>query len=81
MALIHVVEDDLALAAFLQEALEEEGYTVVVAHNGAIALEQLATARPDLLLCDLMMPTMDGLTFCQHVQAITHARDDPHRPV
>lgn len=70
MALIHVVEDDLALAAFLQEALEDEGYRVLVARNGATALEQLATTRPDLLLCDLMMPVMDGVTFCHHVQSI-----------
>lgn len=70
MALIHVVEDDLALAAFLQEALEEEGYRVLVARNGVTALEQLTTAHPDLILCDLMMPLMDGQTFCQHVQAI-----------
>lgn len=69
MALILVVEDDRTLGDFLQEVLEEEGYTVERALHGAAALAVLTRVRPQLILCDRRMPVMDGLTFCRHVQA------------
>lgn len=60
-----VVDDDADICEILQLVLEEEGYTVVAAHNGAEALELLkgATVAPTLIILDLMMPVMDGWRF------------------
>jgi CheY-like chemotaxis protein len=47
----------------LRRALEETGWDVSEAENGAIGLERVAERQPDLILLDLMMPVMDGLDF------------------
>ncbi len=56
-----VVEDDESIRETLAEVLEEEGYGVTRAANGAEALQRLhGPSRADLILLDLMMPVMDG---------------------
>jgi CheY-like chemotaxis protein len=60
---ILVVEDDDAIRSLVAEVLEDDGYAVREATNGAEALEVLREARPDLIVLDLMMPVMDGWTF------------------
>lgn len=61
---ILVVEDDGAIRQTVAELLEEEGYEVACAVNGADALAQLErSAVPALILLDLTMPVMDGWTF------------------
>jgi CheY-like chemotaxis protein len=60
---ILVVDDDAALRALLRRSLEREGYTVVEAENGRVALRRLAESRPGLILLDLMMPEMNGFEF------------------
>jgi len=58
-----VVEDHNILQELLHIALEDEGYEVLLAHDGLEALEQMRTVRPDLILLDLSMPPMDGYQF------------------
>jgi signal transduction histidine kinase/CheY-like chemotaxis protein/HAMP domain-containing protein len=58
-----VVEDESAAREMLRRAIEKEGWAVVEAENGQMALERLAEARPGLILLDLMMPEMDGFQF------------------
>jgi GAF domain-containing protein/CheY-like chemotaxis protein len=58
-----VVDDDAALRQLLRRMLEPEGYTVVEAENGRVALERLRTTSPSVILLDLMMPEMDGFEF------------------
>ena len=60
-----VVEDDYAIRETLRELLEEEGYRVTQAANGAEALARLrdTDGPPSLILLDLMMPVMDGWEF------------------
>lgn len=58
-----VVDDDDSIRMTVAEALGFEGYEVITATNGAEALEQVRTARPDAVVLDLMMPTMDGWQF------------------
>jgi DNA-binding response OmpR family regulator len=65
---ILVVEDDKAIAAFLQTALEREGFATTVAGNGRTALDHITHSPPDLILLDLMLPGMDGLQLCQAVR-------------
>jgi CheY-like chemotaxis protein len=58
-----VVDDDAAIRQLLRRILEEEGYSVVEAHNGRAALERMSERVPGAILLDLMMPEMDGFEF------------------
>jgi len=58
-----VVDDDLTLRQLLRRMLEPEGYVVVEAENGRVALERLRQVLPSVILLDLMMPEMDGFEF------------------
>jgi signal transduction histidine kinase/CheY-like chemotaxis protein len=58
-----LVEDDAATRDCLHHALEQAGWQIMEAHNGRVALEQVAAARPGLVLLDLLMPEMDGFDF------------------
>jgi GAF domain-containing protein/DNA-binding response OmpR family regulator/anti-sigma regulatory factor (Ser/Thr protein kinase) len=58
-----VVDDDAGLRQLLRRMLEPEGYTVVEAENGRVALERLRDVAPSVVLLDLMMPEMDGFAF------------------
>ncbi|MGH2522928.1 MAG: response regulator [Anaerolineales bacterium] len=63
---ILIVEDDPAIAAFVQTALEREGFATDVAENGNKALQRAGAAPPDLVLLDVMLPGgVDGLQVCQ----------------
>ena len=68
-ARVLVAEDDRAVRESLIRALQLEGYTVVAAHNGAETLETLKQAEPDVLLLDVSMPVVDGLTVCRVLRA------------
>ena len=61
-----VVEDDGDIRDTLVEVLTDAGYTVAAAENGKVALEALRSGAPlpALVFLDLMMPVMDGITFC-----------------
>jgi GAF domain-containing protein/CheY-like chemotaxis protein len=58
-----VVDDDAVLRQLLRRMLEPEGYAVVEAENGRVALERLREVSPSVILLDLMMPEMDGFEF------------------
>jgi GAF domain-containing protein/CheY-like chemotaxis protein/anti-sigma regulatory factor (Ser/Thr protein kinase) len=58
-----VVDDDAGLRQLLRRMLEPEGYAVVEAENGRVALERLHHISPSVILLDLMMPEMDGFEF------------------
>jgi DNA-binding response OmpR family regulator len=67
---ILVVEDDEAIAAFVQAALEREGFSVQVAGDGETALARIGSRQPDMILLDLKLPgKMDGLAVCRQVRA------------
>ena len=69
MKTILVVEDELSIAEMLRAVLEDEGYRVAVAGNGRDALKSLPDVRPDLVVCDVMMPLVDGRQVCRALQA------------
>jgi hypothetical protein len=58
-----VVDDDAEVRQLLRRMLESEGFAVVEAENGRVALERLRGESPSLILLDLMMPEMDGFEF------------------
>ncbi len=66
---ILVVEDDAAVRDALQRALSFEGYEIVTATDGAVALSELRGAAVDLIVLDVMMPHLDGLETCRRIRA------------
>ena len=64
-ATIMVVDDDSMFRDLLTYGLENGGYDVVTATNGADAASILEKSRPDALIVDMMMPVMDGLRFLE----------------
>jgi CheY-like chemotaxis protein len=69
MKTILIVEDDIAIAEFLREILQDMGYTIMRAVNGREGLQQLEVSTPELIITDLMMPIMNGRQFCVDVRA------------
>jgi len=65
---IVTADDDPQLLRLVARNLEFEGYEVLTATDGQIALEQIERSLPDLVLLDVMMPRMDGFTVCQKVR-------------
>src|SRR6184192_190901 len=65
---IVAADDDLQLLRLVTRNLQFEGYEVLPASNGVLALEQIEEHGPNLVLLDVMMPKMDGFTVCQRVR-------------
>ena len=65
---ILIVEDNDKLIKFLSDKLDKEGYDLSVAKNGKLGLQKVATDKPDLILLDLVMPVMDGLTMLKKLR-------------
>ncbi len=76
-ATVLVVDDVPANLGVLLEFLGEVGLRVLVAESGTSALEQLAYARPDIILLDVIMPGMDGLSVCRRLKQVDATRDIP----
>ncbi|MFE7765309.1 response regulator transcription factor [Streptomyces sp. NPDC057438] len=64
-----VVDDEPQMTIIIEFALETQGFTVLTAHDGATALNLLRTRAVDLVVLDVMMPAMDGLTLCGRIRA------------
>ena len=64
-----IVDDEPAVVDALDRALVQEGYSVVSAGDGRAALEQVASAHPDAVILDVMMPHMSGLEVCRRLRA------------
>src|ERR1700752_303950 len=62
---ILIVEDDPAISAFVQAALEREGFGTELVKRGDKVLERVEASPPDLVLLDLMLPGLDGLEVCK----------------
>ena len=62
---ILVVEDDLDLVELLRFNLDNAGFSVVAATDGAEALKKSKALLPDLILLDLMLPELDGFAVCE----------------
>jgi two-component system response regulator MprA len=64
-----LAEDDRAVRESLTRALDLEGYTVTAVPNGAAALEAVGAAEPELVVLDVSMPIVDGITACKVLRA------------
>jgi DNA-binding NarL/FixJ family response regulator len=76
-SLVLVVDDVPENLAVLHDALDESGYTVLVANNGEAALLRAAEAQPDIILLDAVMPGMDGFETCRRLKANLATRHIP----
>jgi CheY-like chemotaxis protein len=75
--LVLVVDDDPDILEAICDILEAEGYRVARARHGGEALDRVDAERPALILLDLMMPVMDGVSFAQALRTRPAARDVP----
>lgn len=75
--LVLVVDDMPENLAVLQDALDESGYSVVLANDGSSALEQASALLPDVVLLDAVMPGMDGFEVCRRLKANLQTRAIP----
>lgn len=65
---ILIVEDEDALAHMMRLRLEKLGYEITLAHDGEEGLKRVAEAKPDLILLDLLLPIVDGVTVCKKIK-------------
>jgi len=63
-----LIDDDPNLILLVKDYLEFRGYEVITAENGQEALEVLDKDTPDMIICDVMMPQMDGYSLVEHVR-------------
>jgi len=74
---ILIAEDSPTQAEQLRRLLEEHGYRVTVAANGKKALAEAKKRKPTLIISDIVMPVMDGYTFCKKVKSDETLKDTP----
>jgi two-component system cell cycle response regulator DivK len=72
---ILLVEDDFMNMKLAQHVLESEGYTVVKATTGQEALQQISNTYPDLILMDIQLPDIDGMTLVRIIRAKDTTRE------
>lgn len=73
---ILIVEDEVGIANFLKQGLEEEGYDVIVAHDGKSGLEKARNQNADIILLDWILPQMLGIDVCKEIR-----KEDPKTPI
>ena len=60
---ILIVEDEAVISKTYAEELRDQGFLVLIAMNGSVGLEIASREKPDIILLDILMPVMDGLTM------------------
>ena len=75
-ARILIIDDEQLVLEVLASFLEDSGFSVLQANNGALGLDLISWEQPDLVMCDLRMPDMDGLNVLEQI-----TRDYPELPV
>ena len=65
---ILIVEDEIAMMEALAQKFRNEGFEVVEAHDGEEGLEQALKEQPDLIMLDIIMPKMDGITLLKKIR-------------
>ena len=81
MAKILVIDDERAIRNTLKEILEFEGYTIELAENGRLGLDQALSTTYDLIFTDIKMPEMDGMEFLHAYRSICAQQGAEEAPV
>jgi two-component system alkaline phosphatase synthesis response regulator PhoP len=74
---VMVVDDEIGALALIAIILERNGYGVVKAQGGPVALDLLEKTQPDLFVLDLMMPEMDGIELCKRIRTMPGTASTP----
>lgn len=77
MKKVMIVDDSISMRQMISFTLRQGGYDVVEAEHGQDALNKLATTTVDLVLTDLNMPVMDGITLIQNVRKLPAMKTKP----
>ena len=77
MPRVLVVDDSLSVRKMVERALEMKGFEVLAAASGTEAMERLDSAMPDLVVCDVVMPDVDGYRICEFVRAHPKLSETP----
>lgn len=75
--LVLLIDDEIAYAKVIGEALKKHGFDVVLAGNAGEALEIFQQTKPSLILLDVMMPEIDGLTLLKWLREHSEQEDLP----
>jgi CheY-like chemotaxis protein len=60
-----IIDDEAYIRRVIELKLKKRGYQVITARNGKEGLDRFKTLQPDIVITDIKMPKMDGLTFCE----------------
>lgn len=74
---ILIIEDEKNIRDTIQEILELNNYSTETAENGLIGVAKALQVKPDLIICDVMMPEMDGFETLRNVRAINEISNTP----
>ncbi|MCG8048275.1 MAG: response regulator [Candidatus Thiodiazotropha endolucinida] len=66
---ILIVDDEPNIVLSVEYLMKREGYQVMTANDGQVAIEMIADTRPDLLILDVMMPRKNGFEVCREIRA------------
>ncbi len=72
-----VLEDDPSVQLLLKKLLEAAGFTVAVASDGLEGLVQIEHLKPSIILCDMMMPNLDGVSFTKAIKGHEETKEIP----
>ena len=76
-ATILVIDDNEANRMLAQNALEDEGYRVILARGGTEGIAAFEKVRPDCVLVDVRMPEIDGFAACERIRALPGGSETP----
>ena len=74
---ILIIEDDPSVRTLLEKSLSARGYKVSSVNDGLEGLTALESARPDLIIVDIMMPRLDGMTFVKAIKGNADTKPIP----
>jgi sigma-B regulation protein RsbU (phosphoserine phosphatase) len=69
---ILVIDDDISIQILLKRMLEKQGYAIITACNGEQGIAQALAYHPALIICDWIMPGLNGLEVCHHLKKEPH---------
>ena len=74
---ILVVDDEVYILHILEFSLGAEGFQVITANNGELAVEKAIVEQPDLIVLDVMMPVLDGYETCRRLKRQAETKEIP----
>lgn len=77
MVKILIIEDEQLVARMFQKALDYDGFEVKMAIGGEEGLEKVKKLKPDIVLCDIMMPEPDGMEVLEKIKSDSETKDVP----